>query len=264
MKAKVLLAGNQDAIIDDFFWHTEDFFSCMSTSLRTTDIKIHIQVFRPEVFVYCLSEKTVTDSENICNAKRFCREENVLFVAIGSAADMESMNPLAMKYIDLKLIKPITIKKIQEAIEEALEVKAALLEEKLEEERRKAEEAKKAEKKTILVVDDDPVMLRTVKHYLEEKYIVATAPSGKFALKFLSQRNADLVFLDYEMPEVNGPEVFQAIKDDEKTRDIPVVFLTGISDTEKIKGVLAMQPQGYLLKPVDYDRLHQTIEGVLF
>ena len=114
------------------------------------------------------------------------------------------------------------------------------------------------------MVDDDPVMLRTIKHYLEEKYTVATAPSGKFALKYLVQRRADMILLDYEMSELNGSEVFRAIKDDESIKDIPVVFLTGIKDTDIIRSVLAMQPQGYLLKPVDYDRLHQTIEGILY
>ncbi len=191
-------------------------------------------------------------------------DDNILFVAIGAEEDISVMNPLAEKYLDLKLIKPITIKKIQEEIEKTLERREALLQEILEDKKRREEEAKKAEKKTILVVDDDPVMLRTVKHYLEEKYVVATAPSGKFAIKFLSQRTADLVLLDYEMPEVDGPEVFKAIKDSEDSKDVPVVFLTGITDTEKIKTVLAMQPQGYLLKPVDYERLHQTIEGILF
>lgn len=73
-----------------------------------------------------------------------------------------------------------------------------------------------------------------------------------------------MVLLDYEMPEVAGPEVFKAIKESEDSKNIPVVFLTGITDTKKIKGVLAMQTQGYLLKPVDYERLHQTIEGILY
>lgn len=264
MKTKVLLTGNQETIIDDFFMHTEESFICMTTSVRHADMKLHLQTFKPEVFVYCLGGNTIADSENICIAKRCCRDDNILFVAIGAEEDISVMNPLAEKYLDLKLIKPITIKKIQEEIEKTLERREALLQEILEDKKRREEEAKKAEKKTILVVDDDPVMLRTVKHYLEEKYVVATAPSGKFAIKFLSQRTADLVLLDYEMPEVDGPEVFKTIKDSEDSKDVPVVFLTGITDTEKIKTVLAMQPQGYLLKPVDYERLHQTIEGILF
>lgn len=264
MKTKILLTGNQDTILDDFFRHTEDSFICMSTSLRPADMKAHIQMCEPDVFVYCMGGNTVTDSENICIAKRFCEARNIHFVGIGSEDDMELMNPLALKYLGLRLYKPITIKKIQMEIIKYLEEQEAILNEILEEKRRKEEEERKAEKKTILIVDDDPTMLRTVKHYLEEKYVVATAPSGKFAIKFLSQRPADLVLLDYEMPEVDGPEVFKAIKESEDTKNIPVVFLTGITDTEKIKGVLAMKPQGYLLKPVDYERLHQTIEGILY
>lgn len=264
MKTKVLLAGTQEAVMDDFFMHTEEEFICMSTSLRAADIKVHIQTFKPDTFVFCMSGNPIADSENICIAKRFFKDdENALFVIIGDEADMDGMNPLALKYVDLQLYKPITIKKIQDSIITALEERAAIIEELLAEKRRREEEAKKAEKKHILVVDDDPVMLRTIKHYLEEKYVVATAPSGKFAIKFISQRPTDLVLLDYEMPEVNGPEVFQAIKDSENAKNTPVVFLTGITDTQKIKTVLAMQPQGYLLKPVDYERLHETIESIL-
>ena len=264
MRIKVLLAGNQDTIFNDFFMHTDESFACMSTSIRPMDMKLHFQVFEPDVFVFCLSGNTVADSENICNAKRFCDKMNTIIAVIGADTDIKGMNPIALKFIDLTLMKPITIRKIQESIAQELEEREAMLQKLLEEKRQKEEAAKKEEKKTILVVDDDPVMLRTIKHYLEEKYTVATAPSGKFALKYLVQRRADMILLDYEMPELNGSEVFRAIKDDESIKDIPVVFLTGIKDTDIIRSVLAMQPQGYLLKPVDYDRLHQTIEGILY
>lgn len=49
----------------------------------------------------------------------------------------------------------------------------------------------------------------------------------------------------------------------DKHKNTPVIFLTGVSDTEKIKKVLVLKPQGYLLKPIDHDKLLESIKKVL-
>lgn len=266
MKKKVLLAGTQDAIYDDFFGHTEDAFSCLTTSNRENDIQGHIKLFEPDVFVYCLGKDQTEDSDVIAYANSCLsaiENHDRIIVVIGDRYQLESLREDVVEDVDLQLSKPISIKKIQMQIELVIKEKRIAREIQEREILRLQKEFEESKKRHILVIDDDPTTLRTIKMYLEEKYIVATAPSGKFGLKFLSQKHTDLVILDYEMPELSGREVFQQIKDDEKTSNIPVVFLTGISDTSKIKNVLAMQPQGYLLKPVDYDRLHQTLDGIL-
>ena len=267
MKDKILLAGTQDAIMDDFFIHTGSAFSCLTTSNRSRDIQGHIALFDPDVCVYCLGKERTEDTETIAMINRCFKEidktEDKIVVLIGDKYQLEALNEDALKSTELQLVKPISIKKIQLQIEHLLEDKRIEREVRLREMERAKAEADRNRKKHILVIDDDPTMLRTIKLYLEEKYVVATAPSGKFGLKFLSQKPTDLVLLDYEMPEMSGPEVFKQIKEDEKTNQIPVVFLTGISDSSKIKTVLSMQPQGYLLKPVDHDRLHQTLDGLL-
>lgn len=124
------------------------------------------------------------------------------------------------------------------------------------------EEAEKPARRHILIVDDDSGVLKLIKGYLAEKYDVATAISGKVALKFLETRKTDLVLLDYEMPGENGPAVLRKIRADEKTKELPVIFLTGVTAKEKIQDVLAMKPQGYLLKPIETDRLFAAIEKV--
>ena len=115
-------------------------------------------------------------------------------------------------------------------------------------------------RKHILVVDDDVRMLRLIKKYLENNYDVATAINGRVALKFLESKHTDLVLLDYEMPLDNGAAVLEKIRQNPKTKDLPVVFLTGVSSTEKIHEVLQMRPQGYLLKPINKQKLLFTIE----
>lgn len=263
MKTKILLAGNQDAIIDDFFLHTVKSFICMTTSLRLDDIKSHLSFFKPDVIVYCIGKNISFDLGILRAIKELIKGTDTIIALFGPKPDLEIVEETEEEFADISLTKPINIKTIQTTIENKLEDRK--IEREVAERKRQEELALAAKnaRKHILIVDDDPVMLRTIKHYLEEEYVVATAPSGKFALKFLEQRHTDLVLLDYEMPELSGSEVFKMIRENEKTAKLPVVFLTGISDVQKIKVVLAMQPNAYLLKPVEYERLHKTITEIL-
>ena len=124
-------------------------------------------------------------------------------------------------------------------------------------------EAEKNRVKNILVVDDDKNVLKLLKAVLEDKYNVSTMITGKMAEKFLETRPCDLILLDYEMPVENGPAVFKKIKNMENAKDIPIIFLTGVADKEKITEVLMLKPQGYLLKPIDTDKLLNTIENIV-
>lgn len=132
-----------------------------------------------------------------------------------------------------------------------------------ETEKEKKEQAEAARRKHILVVDDDSSVLKLLKGYLAERYDVATAISGKIALKFLEAKKTDMVLLDYEMPNENGAEVLAKIRENPNTANLPVVFLTGVTERKKIMEVLAMKPQGYLTKPIDMEKLSSTIKGVL-
>ena len=117
------------------------------------------------------------------------------------------------------------------------------------------------ERKHILVVDDDPIMLKTVKEQLHNEYDVGMAINGKIAMKFLERKRTDLILLDYEMPGENGPAVLSKIRENDELKDIPVVFLTGVSDRDKIKEAIVLRPQGYLLKPIDHNKLMETINN---
>ena len=119
------------------------------------------------------------------------------------------------------------------------------------------------ERKHILVIDDDSRMLKVIKDHLHNKYDVATANSGRLAFKFLEKKSTNLILLDYEMPEENGPAVLQKLRQNPTTADIPVIFLTGISERSKIQKALALKPQGYLLKPIDRQKLFSIIENIL-
>ena len=115
-------------------------------------------------------------------------------------------------------------------------------------------------KKKILVVDDSGAMLRNVKGWLEDKYHVILANSGAMAIKYLATDRPDLVLLDYEMPVVDGSQVLEMIRTEMEFSDIPVIFLTSKNDKASIMKVMALKPEGYILKSTDPELIKQEID----
>ena len=118
-------------------------------------------------------------------------------------------------------------------------------------------------KKSILLVDDSNIQLRALNDLLKTKYEVRMATSGMQALTLIGKKKPDMIVLDYEMPICDGRMTFKMIKELDEAKDIPVVFLTGVSDKEHIEAVLELKPAGYLLKPANADRIYNIIEKVL-
>ena len=102
----------------------------------------------------------------------------------------------------------------------------------------------------VLVVDDDQNMLQLLYAFLRDSYQVIMADNGKAALESLRSHKVDLVLLDYLMPGMNGKETLEEIRKDEELKDLPVFFLTGVSDSTKISECLKLDPIGYILKPI--------------
>ena len=115
-------------------------------------------------------------------------------------------------------------------------------------------------KNKILVVDDSGAMLRSVKGWLEDKYQVILANSGAMAIKYLATNRPDLVLLDYEMPVINGKQVLEMIRSEAEFTDIPVFFLTGKNDKESIQQVIALKPEGYILKTTKPEEIVKMID----
>lgn len=271
MKYKLLLAGKSHAIIDDFFYVLNEDFACLTTSLRTSDILSHIQHFQPDAFVYCMAAETSENIQKVVTALGTVERRNINFFLIGDAESCNEFMKIKAQMVDVVMEKPILASSIREEIikyfvakKEREEAEAAVQEKAFKtSESIETDKQQELSVKQILVIDDDPLMLRVIKEELKGEYNVATAISGKIGLSFLQRKKTDLILLDYEMPEENGPVVLEKIRANEDTKDIPVVFLTGINDREKIKQVLTMKPQGYLLKPIEHDKLVQTIAQVI-
>jgi len=120
-----------------------------------------------------------------------------------------------------------------------------------------------ADAKNILIVDDDPDYAKMVKSWINEDYTVNIVTSGTQAIKYISKKKVDLILLDYEMPIVDGPQVFEMIKSEEDSKNIPVVFLTGNGTREGVLRVMQLEPAGYLLKGASKQELQDKIKSVL-
>ena len=117
-------------------------------------------------------------------------------------------------------------------------------------------------KKTILVVDDEQVQLHAMDRWLNKFYNVLTEKSGTNAIALLSHYKVDMILLDYEMPVLSGLDVFQLIKSDPSTANIPVVFLTANDDSDIVRQVIQAKPVGYLLKNTPPGILVQKIADI--
>ncbi|MGJ5675399.1 MAG: sensor histidine kinase [Nostochopsis sp.] len=113
-----------------------------------------------------------------------------------------------------------------------------------------------SQENTILVVDDTPTNLQVLFDLLSEQgYRVAIAKSGETALQRLQSSQPNLILLDVMMPGIDGFETCQCLKNDSSTRDIPVIFMTALSDSvDKVKG-LSLGAVDYITKPIQHEEV---------
>jgi len=118
-------------------------------------------------------------------------------------------------------------------------------------------------RKNIMVVDDNALLLRNMHVLLKDQYNVILVKNGMEAINKVMEKKPDLILLDYEMPDMSGAEVYRFFRADEKTKDIPIVFLTSVADAQVVSELLSLKPEAYLLKPTEKGKLFSTIEDVL-
>jgi DNA-binding response OmpR family regulator len=118
--------------------------------------------------------------------------------------------------------------------------------------------------KNILVVDDDDAIRQMVETLLaEEGYSVESAANGEEAMRVVRQKPFDLVVLDIMMPVMDGWEVASRMLCEDKTRDIPIIFLTALSSyTDQLKG-WRMGCFDYITKPFDIGLFMMRVRAAL-
>ncbi len=118
---------------------------------------------------------------------------------------------------------------------------------------------------TLLIVDDMPTNIQVLAEALHGSYQIKVATSGKTALAIVRDPAScpDLILLDIMMPEMDGYEVCRQLKQDQATRDIPVVFVTAKDDVVDEELGLQLGAADYLTKPVKVGILRQRISNLL-
>lgn len=104
---------------------------------------------------------------------------------------------------------------------------------------------------TILIIDDSPDILAVLNELLQIHYRILLATSGEEGLRFAcSQSKPDLILLDVMMPGLDGYAVLEQLREDDVTRDIPVIFLTALSGSADEEHGLLLGAADYIAKPI--------------
>jgi putative two-component system response regulator len=116
----------------------------------------------------------------------------------------------------------------------------------------------------VLVVDDTPANLTLLAKMLGERgYVVRPVPSGSLALKAAASHPPDIILLDISMPDMDGFEVCRRLKEDVWLRDIPVLFISALTDTEEKVKAFRRGGVDYITKPFQIEEVEARVEAHL-
>ncbi len=116
----------------------------------------------------------------------------------------------------------------------------------------------------VLLVDDDPDIQNLVKHYLEQNgYVVKVCGDGHSGLEELHTNPYDLMILDISMPHLNGYGTLQRVRANSRTKDLPVLMLTGKNDPNSILWAKKYKITDFVIKPPQKEDLLQRVSRIL-
>ena len=122
------------------------------------------------------------------------------------------------------------------------------------------ENVNKANKKfSVLIVDDEKSNIFALTYMLEEEYTLYASKDGRLAVKAAEARLPDVILLDVLMPEMDGYAVLNALKASERTRRIPVIFVTGLEDGAETARLSALGAVDCIKKPFRPAEVKQKI-----
>lgn len=115
-----------------------------------------------------------------------------------------------------------------------------------------------------LIVDDGQESRLLLGRILSKSFSakIVEAKNGKDALRMIPSENPDIVFLDYEMPSLNGKETLKAIRFIPEYKNLPVVIVTSHSERELVREFLAYKVSGNFMKPLDTDYIVKLMSSI--
>jgi DNA-binding response OmpR family regulator len=119
--------------------------------------------------------------------------------------------------------------------------------------------------KHIVCIEDEPEMIDLIQLILNRRgFEVLGASGGKEGLELVRKTHPDLVLLDLMMPDMDGWEVYQQMKADESTRNIPVIIVTAkAQNIDKVLGLHIAKVDDYIAKPFGPQELIDSVEKIL-
>jgi CheY-like chemotaxis protein len=124
--------------------------------------------------------------------------------------------------------------------------------------------------KKILIVDDEPAAIDYASAVLEENgYLAISAEDGLEGMEKARVENPDLILLDIMMPGKGGIAMYQDLRKDEETKDIPVIIITGVARGQRFEESMMRKapgiplPDGYIEKPMKPEGLLEAVKDVL-
>jgi len=114
----------------------------------------------------------------------------------------------------------------------------------------------------IMILEDDEAIAELMRFYLEEEgFQVFISSKGGGFVDRVAEIQPDLISLDIMLPDTDGFSIFKMLQQDERTRDIRIIFVT-VKEGDKEKGI-KMGASGYVVKPFKEDELKHTIKAIL-
>lgn len=300
--AKVLLIGKQNLIFKDVYDHLEKLgdFSLQICPEQMDVVQYMVKITEPDVVVISLIGFD-EDNNDVLSYFRF-KQPHMKALCLGNSFETDAFKShLSSNYFDV-ITRPFNNNEILDKIDELIEIyEEELMEREAQEQERRLKLMSATEKKAevpcgdvvltddeeetqeevgtlvqartknasettrhrIMLIDDNAVQLRALRSNLVKDYDVQVATTGGEALKVMEKNVPDVVFLDYEMPGLDGKSVLKIMREHSVLKNVPVVFLTGEKDKEKIMEVFKLNPDGYMLKPANIDKIHQKINELL-
>ncbi|MBQ7563623.1 MAG: response regulator [Lachnospiraceae bacterium] len=269
MQLKILVTGRNKRIAMDVCEHLEnDRKKCIIVKCAASKEALFklVPAETPHVVIICLGDETWETVRVYDVLKDLTNIGRVTILVITSDEDKR----LFMAHSHLNkmffLSRPVSLFALYEKLNEIEEQLSKIknLSSMMIEEYINPNADERHPRKKVLVVDDDVQQLYQIKEHLNEFYDVFLVNSATDAFRFLEKKKPDIIFLDYLMPDLDGPDVMRLLQEDIRFRDIPVVFLTGVTEKQLIiKTLSELKPKGYLVKPVKKTDLIVRIIDIL-
>ena len=248
---KILIIGKYGKIMDNLNQCLCNKFAVQLCKNDPEAVREIVKMVKPNLIVISLSNMPEEENQILEHLKQKYNNTPVLIIGTGQECNFY-FEYFKETQFD-KLLKPVTREKLLEKCLGRIG----------EYESGTPGDQEPEKKKSILIVDDSALMLRGLKSMLEDSYRIYLANGGRKAVETAAAKQPDLILLDYEMPDMNGKETLEKLRENQETASIPVLFLTSIADKNHIAAVLQMKPAGYILKPPEKDSFLKTISEIL-